>query len=112
MERILSLDTEAYGAFLIDLILQAEPQGDEEIVFNQKDRERFEDGWIEELNQRLVAGGKKGSLKIARETRSIRGGVMLRRGRKEVNCSVESVILSKRNQLETAVAAILFGNDR
>jgi V/A-type H+-transporting ATPase subunit E len=112
IERILSLDTEAYGAFLIDLILQAEPQGDEEILFNQKDRKRFEDGWVEGVNQRLVASGKKGSLNIARETRPIRGGVFLRRGRKEVNCSIESVILSKRNQLESAVAEILFGNGR
>lgn len=108
IEKILSLDAEAYGTFLINLILQANPEGDEEILFNQRDRDRFRTGWIKRLNQRLVKNRKKGEMRMANETRSIQGGVILRRGRKEINCSLESVIVSKRNQLETTVAGILF----
>ena len=110
IERILSLDTEPYGAFLIDLILRANPEGDEEILFNQGDRDRFGNGWIRQLNQRLVENKKKGALRIADETRSIQGGAILRRGRKETNCSLESIIGSRRNVLETTVAGILFSN--
>ncbi len=108
LEKILSSDPVAYGAFLINLILQANPEGEEEILFNPKDRDCFGNGWIKELNQRLVKNKKKGTMRIGEETRSIQGGAILRRGRKEINCSLESVILSKRNKLEAPVAGILF----
>lgn len=108
IEKILSLDTQAYGAFLISLILQADPEGHEEILFNERDRERFGDGWINQLHNRLKQSKRKGEMRIAEETRSIQGGAILRRGRKEINCSLESVIVSKRNELETTVARILF----
>jgi V/A-type H+-transporting ATPase subunit E len=106
--KIVSLDTEAYGAFLKKLILQANPEGDEEILFNQRDRSRFANGWIKGLNQTLAENGKKGEMRIALEIRSIQGGAILRRGRKEINCSLDSIIASKRGQLETKVAEILF----
>jgi V/A-type H+-transporting ATPase subunit E len=108
LEKILSLDTAAYGAFLIRLILQANPEGDEEVLLNQRDRERFGNGWIKGLNEHLTENKKKGEMRIAGEFRSIRGGAVLRRGRKEINCSFESVFGSKRNQLEAHVAGILF----
>lgn len=110
IKTILSLDREAYGTFLINLILQANPEGDEEILFNQRDRDRFGDGWIKRLNQTLLERKKKGEMRMANESRSIQGGVILRRGRKETNCSLESVIGSKRDQLEATVAGILFGD--
>ncbi len=109
IKRILSLEMEAYGTFLINLILRANPEGDEEILFNQRDRARFGDGWIERLNQKLLESKKKGGMRMTGETRSIQGGVIVRRGRKETNCSLESVIGSKRDRLEATVAAILFG---
>ncbi len=108
VERILCLDTEAYGAFLKKLILQADPEGDEEILFNQRDRDRFGDGWTKRLNQSLVENKKKGKMRVANEIRPIQGGAILKRGRKEINCSLESIIGSKRDQLETRVAEILF----
>ncbi|NIQ37718.1 MAG: hypothetical protein GTN81_03910 [Proteobacteria bacterium] len=108
LEKILSLDTEAYGAFLIRLILQANPEGDEEVLLNQRDQERFANGWVKDLNEHLTKNKKKGEMRIAGEFRLIRGGAVLRRGRKEINCSLESVLDSKRNQLEADVAGILF----
>ncbi len=108
MRNILSLDTEAYGAFLCKLILQANAEGDEEILLSERDRGRLGDGWIEGLNRRLLENKKKGQMKIAGETRPIQGGAILRLGRKEINCGLASVIDSKRNQLETIVAEILF----
>ncbi len=109
MKKILSFDGDAYGAFLSRLILQANPEGDEDIILNQRDRDRFGGNvWIKGLNQNLLENKKKGKMRVADETRSIQGGAILRRGRKEINCSLESVIKSKRNELETIVAGILF----
>ena len=110
IDKVLSLDPEAYGAFVIDLILQADPVGDEEVFFNQKDRDRLGDGWVKRLNRQLIENKKKGEMRIAAEARSIRGGAILKSGRKEVNCSIESVILSKRNQMEAKIASVLFGD--
>ena len=110
IDKVLSLDPEAYGAFVINLILQADPVGDEEVFFNQKDRDRLGDGWVKRLNRQLIENRKKGEMRIAGEARSIRGGAILKRGRKEVNCSIESVILSKRNQMEAKTASVLFGD--
>jgi len=108
IDKVLSLGPEAYGTFVINLILQADPVGDEEVVFNQKDRDRLGDGWVKRLNRQLIENKKRGEMRIAGETRSIRGGAILKRGRKEVNCSIESVILSKRNQMEAKIASVLF----
>jgi V/A-type H+-transporting ATPase subunit E len=108
IEKILSFDVEAYGAFLVELILKAEPEGDEEILLNRKDRDRFGNGWIKQLNQRVGKTKKKGKMRVSEETRSIQGGAILRSGRKEINCSLESVILSKRADMEATVAGILF----
>ena len=108
IEKILSFDVDAYGAFLVELILKAEPAGDEEILLNRKDRDRFGNGWIKQLNQRVGKTKKKGKMRVSEETRSIQGGAILRSGRKEINCSLESVILSKRADMEATVAKILF----
>ena len=110
IERIVAQDPEAYGAFLMNLILQANPEGDEEILLNEKDKARLKNGWTDQLNRTLAENRGKGEMRVVGETRSIRGGAVLRRGRKEVNCSIESVILSRRNELETTVAGVLFGD--
>jgi V/A-type H+-transporting ATPase subunit E len=110
IDKVVALDPKAYGAFVTDLILQADPVGDEEILLSERDRERLGDGWIERVNRRLVENKKRGEMRITPEIRSIRGGAILKRGRKEVNCSLESVILSKRNQMEAKVARMLFGD--
>lgn len=106
--QLLEEDKERYSALLKKLILDANLEGDEELILNQRDRERMGDGFIRELNETFLKAGKKGKLRLSPESRPIRGGIILRRGRKEVNCSVESIIYSKRDALEASVARILF----
>lgn len=108
ISQLLEGDEERYSNLLKMLILNADPEGDEEVILNQKDRQRMDNGFIRVLNQALVKAGKKGELKLSPESRPITGGVILRRGRKEFNCSVESIIYAKRDELEGTVARILF----
>ncbi len=112
ISELLEGDEERYSALLKKLILDADPEGDEELILNQKDRKRIGDGFIREINDILLKAHKKGELRLSRESRPIRGGVILRKGRKEVNCSVESIIYSKRNALEASVARILFPDEK
>ena len=110
--QLLEGDTERYSALLKKLIFDANLEGDEELILNPRDREKMGDGFIGELNETFLKAGKKGKLRLSRESRPIRGGVILRRGRKEVNCSIESIIYSKRDALEASVARILFPDEK
>jgi len=110
--QLLEEDKERYSALLKKLILDANLEGDEELILNQRDRERMGDGFIRELNETFSKTGKKGKLRLSPESRPIRGGIILRRGRKEINCSVESIIYSKRDALEASVARILFPDEK
>ncbi|MFQ5840890.1 MAG: V-type ATP synthase subunit E [Thermodesulfobacteriota bacterium] len=112
ISQLLEGDKERYSALLKKLILDADLEGDEELILNQKDRESIGDVLVRELNDAFSKTGKKQELRLSRETRPIRGGVILRRGRKEVNCSVESIIYSKRDSLEATVAWILFPDEK
>jgi len=112
ISKLLEGDEERYSALLKKLILNADPQGDEELILNQSDRKRIGDDLIRKINETLLEAKRKGELWLSRESRQIRGGVMLRRGRKEVNCSVESIIHSKRDELEVKVARILFPDEK
>ncbi len=112
ISQLLERDEERYSALLKKLILNVDLEGGEELILNQKDRKRIGDGFIREINDILLKAHKKGELRLSRESRPIRGGVILRRGRKEVNCSVESIIYSKRDALEASVARILFPDEK
>ena len=112
ISELLEGDEERYSALLKKLILDADLEGDEELILNQKDRETVGVFLIRELNEAFLKAGKKGNLRLSREIRPIRGGVILRRGRKDVNCSVESIIYSKRDSLEATVARILFPDEK
>jgi V/A-type H+-transporting ATPase subunit E len=70
VEKVLSFDPEYYGDFLINLILQADPQGTEEILVNETDRARLGNGWVGHLNQRLEQAGKKSEMAIGDSSRS------------------------------------------
>ncbi len=112
ISKLLEGDEERYSALLKKLILNADPQGDEELILNRSDRKRIGDDLIREINETLLEARRKGDLRLSPEVRQIRGGVILRRGRKEVNCSVESIIYSKRDELEAKVARILFPDEK
>jgi V/A-type H+-transporting ATPase subunit E len=112
ISKLLEEDEKRYSALLKKLILNADPEGDEELILNGKDRKRIGDDFIREINDILLKAHKKGNLMLSRESRPIRGGVILRRGRKEVNCSLESIIYAKRDELEPIVARILFSDEK
>ncbi len=111
ISQLLGGDKEEYSALLKRLVLDADLKGDEELILNPNDREGMGNALIQELNEALVKAGKRGEMRLSPESRPIRGGVIVRRGRKEVNCSLESIIYSKRDELEAPVARILFPDE-
>jgi V/A-type H+-transporting ATPase subunit E len=92
-----------------DLLMKAVETGTEEIIVAPEDRKAIDRQFLDGLNAELVKAGKKGEVKLSEETRDIRGGFILKRGRVESNSSLDTLLTMLRDDVETRVAGILFG---
>lgn len=82
-----------------------------EILFNQRDRDRVGSAVIEGAKRKL--GGKAGADKLARlmlsdQVAQIDGGLILRCGSVEANCSLSILFAQLREELEGDVSRALF----
>ncbi len=102
VQQIVALPDEKYTAFLANLVKKAGPAGDEDIILNAADRARVGEALIKAVN----ADGAK--MKLSDETRDIKGGLILRRGSIETNCSVELLVELCRGELSAKLADVLF----
>ena len=138
LERLCSLPDQEYIQLLTALVLQAVTTGREQLIFSQKDRNRIGKAVVVAANEAMVkqvapelpdslADSKVGAflgkvvnsaaaqitgtglLTLSEETRPIRGGFILADGPVEVNCSFETMLRVRREQLEKPAAEILFG---
>lgn len=106
--RLLGMGESEYITMLAGLAANAAASGSEEIILNAADRARLGDKLLAEANAAAAAKGKKAGLTLSGETREISGGLILREGCVEVNCSVESLLDMSHSRLDAEVAAILF----
>lgn len=106
-DRIRNLPPEEYRAFLKPLILGAVESGAEEIIPSSQHRSTFTPEFVKSLNDEL--GPQKGRLRLSEESGDFSGGFILREGNKETNLTLESLVASQRDRLETLIANILFG---
>lgn len=102
-EKIVSLPAAEYTAFLAGLIEKAGAAGDEELILSAEDRSSIGEALLTAVN----TGGKHFTL--SDETRDLSGGLILRRGSIETNCSVDLLMDMCRGELAAKVADILFG---
>ena len=102
VQQIVALPEEKYTAFLANLVKKAGPAGDEEIILNAADRARVGEALLKAVN----ADGAK--MKLSDDTRDIKGGLILRRGSIETNCSVELLVELCRGELSAKLADVLF----
>ena len=80
----------------------------EEIILNDADHDRLGTKVTAAANALAVKRGLPGELKLAETTRPITGGVVLRQGDIEVNCTLDSLLELSRGSLDAEVARILF----
>jgi V/A-type H+-transporting ATPase subunit E len=103
-EQIVSLPKEQYVAFLAKLAANASVTGEEEIVLNARDRQRLGQELVKAANARL----KNGRLSLSEDTGDFAGGLILRRGSIEANCTVELLVELSQGELSAKVAELLF----
>lgn len=114
LKKLLELPDQEYIALLAKLAVAASRTGHEQVIFSQKDRSRYGKQAVTMANDMLAkkagprADESAGRLTLAEESRPMDGGLILRDGRVETNCSFEVLIHLQRDALSAEVARALF----
>ena len=114
LKKLLELPDQEYIALLAKLAVAASRTGHEQVIFSQKDRSRYGKQAVTMANDMLAkkagprADESAGRLTQAEESRPMAGGLILRDGRVETNCSFEVLIHLQRDALSAEVARALF----
>lgn len=106
--QLQALPAEEYLHFLVRQAVKGALTGSEELILNEGDREIYGAALVEEANRLLTETGIPGHLLLSRDIHLASGGLILRSGRIETNCTWESLIKSARNTLTGETARILF----
>ena len=114
LKKLLELPDQEYIALLAKLAVAASRTGREQVIFSQKDRSRYGKQAVTMANDMLAkkagprAAESAGMLTLAEEARPMAGGLILRDGRVETNCSFEVLLHLQRDALSAEVARVLF----
>lgn len=106
--RLADMPEDSYVGFLASLAASAAADGSGEIVLSARDRERCGKAVLERANAALAAKGLAPALTLAADSREISGGLILRQGGVEVNCSIEALVEALKGPMTADVARTLF----
>lgn len=107
-EEIVNMPRDKYTQFLARMAAEAAASGMEEIVLNARDKAEVGKSVCKAANELLSAKGTPGKLTVSEDTADISGGVIVRFGGIETNCSTDALIRQRRSGLSTEVAAAMF----
>lgn len=103
-DGLAALPREQYVALLAKLAAKASVTGDEELVLNSRDRAEIGGELINAANA-LLSGGK---LRLSDDCGGFKGGLILRRGSIEANCTIELLVELCRGDMSAQLAQALF----
>ena len=106
--EIVNMPRDKYTQFLARMAADAASTGEEEILLNESDRKELGKAVCKAANELLSAKGVPGRLTLSEDTADISGGVIVRFGGIETNCSIDALIRQRRSGLSTEVAAAMF----
>ena len=107
-DKIAELPERDYVAFLAREAAEAAITGQEEVIFCERDRKSVGANAVKAANELLAAKGMPGLLTLSDATRDMAGGLMLKQGDIEVNCTVDTLLDLTRDELAARVADVLF----
>ena len=107
-DKIAELPERDYVAFLAREAAEAAITGQEEVLLCERDRAAVGEQVVKAANERLAAKGLPGTLTLSDATREMTGGLVLKQGDIEVNCSVDTLLELVRGELAARVAEVLF----
>ena len=107
-EKLVTLPEDEYVRLLAKLADEAAVTGDEEIILNVRDRESVGEKTVAAANAALTARGLPGKLRLSDRTGDFVGGLILKRGSIEVNCTAELLVELQRSEMSAQLANLLF----
>ena len=107
-KKLVELPEAEYVALLARLAAEASVTGGEEILLNARDRAAVGGKVVEAANALLAGQGKNAALTLAEGEGDFVGGLILRRGSIEVNCTVELLVELQRGAMASELAGVLF----
>ena len=107
-DKIAELPERDYVAFIAREAAEAAITGQEEVIFCERDRKSVGAKAVKAANELLAAKGMPGLLTLSDATRDMAGGLMLKQGDIEVNCTVDTLLDLTRDELAARVADVLF----
>ena len=107
-QKLVDLPEPDYVALLARLAGEASVTGSEEILLNARDRAAVGEAVVKAANTWLEEAGKPAALRLAKGEGDFAGGLILRRGSIEVNCTAELLVELQRGEMAAELAEILF----
>ena len=104
-ESLYDLPSDRYFALLKKLAQNASMAGAGLVMLNEKDLARLPNGFEDDLNNGLLPDR---SLKISGEARNIDGGLVLKYGGIEENCSFDAVFSARWDEFSDMIRNTLF----
>ena len=104
VEKLVDLPQEQYVALLAKLAAEAAVTKDEELVLNARDRAAVGEAVVKAANAKLGDG----RLTLSDAVGDFKGGLILRRGSIEVNCTAELLVELCRGDMSAELAKALF----
>ena len=108
LQRIFALPENEYADFLARLAANASSTGNEEIILSTKDLNVYGERVLHSANHLLAERGKNNCLTLSAEPGRFDGGLMLRAGRVETNCTMDAIMRLSKEDLAPNIAAVLF----
>lgn len=109
IDRISGMADDQYRELIASMLLNAPIQGDEEVVFSVHDENRLDQSFLDYVNKKLHKQGRKGKLRLAPDRGQFKAGFVLRGQKVEINSSIDAIVRALRTEMESQVAAMLFG---
>ena len=112
LEQLMNLPIEEYHALIRKMLMNLVSSGDEHLLISPEDERRIDREFIDRVNDELKKAGKKGNLQLDGISPTLRGGFVLKTEEVEVDCSFGAVLAQLRQELQSDVAGILFGEKK
>ncbi|MBQ9980429.1 MAG: V-type ATP synthase subunit E [Oscillospiraceae bacterium] len=108
LEELCDLPEGDYVSLLARLAADGSVTGNEELIFSPDDKAFKGQKIVDAANALLKEQGKTANLTVSEETREMKGGLYIRQGNIENNCSFETIVRLMRQSISGDVARVLF----
>ena len=109
--KLLNLPEDEYLKLLTGLAVAHCASGDEVVMLSPSDKKRLSKklkAWASSINIALKEKKLPGKVSVSDETRNIEGGIVLSKGRTEINLSLDVLMGELRYEMEGRLTQILF----